>query len=80
MNDELTSTALNVRRLSQADCDRWNSANPIGTRVIVTKDDGSEVAGATRTEAWMANGQIAVVMVHGISGYYALCRVRRVQP
>lgn len=78
MPDELTSTALNVRPLSQEFCDAWNRTCPIGTQVMVTKDDGSQVVGKTRTEAWMANGQIAVVMVTGISGYYALCRVRKV--
>lgn len=69
-----------VKRLSQKHCDRWNEANPIGTDVVLTKDLGETLVTKTRSEAWMANGQIAVIFVDGISGYYALSRVRPIPP
>lgn len=48
----------------------------IGTDVIVTRDDGSELRTKTRSAPWMLCGT-PVVMVDGISGGYALERVRR---
>ena len=53
----------------------WNSNNSVGVKVIVTKDDG-EVETVTRSEAWVLGDHTAVVMVKGISGAYALERVK----
>lgn len=53
----------------------WNAAHPIGTEVIVTRDNGDRVQTRTRSTAWML-GCEPVVKVEGISGGYALERVR----
>lgn len=49
---------------------------PIGTAVIVTRDDGRELTTKTRSEPWELCGT-PVIMVDGISGGYALERVRK---
>jgi hypothetical protein len=65
------------RRLTITDdaerCEAWT--HPVGTPVVVTKDDGSEVRTKTRSAPWMLCGT-AVILLEGISGGYALCRVR----
>lgn len=68
--------------MEQALCAAWS--HPAGTRVVVTLDDGSERETATRSQAWMLGaepsrgrgGHTAVVLLDGISGGYALRRVR----
>lgn len=54
----------------------WNEKYPVGTPVIVTKDDKTEVRTVTTHEATMLGGHTAVVWLNGISGCYALERVR----
>ena len=54
----------------------WNDAHRIGTPCTVELDSGDIVATKTRSEAWMLSGHTAVVMLEGISGAYALERVR----
>jgi hypothetical protein len=56
--------------------DVWNNDNPIGTSVIVTKDDREEICTKTRSSAWLI-GSIPVIQIEGIAGCYALERVRR---
>jgi hypothetical protein len=56
----------------------WN--HPEGTAVIVTKDRGEEVHTITRSGAWMQGGHTAVILLAGISGSYALQRVRVAPP
>lgn len=63
-----------------ADVKFWNEEHPVGTDVIVTKDLGDEVRTKTRSAAWVLSGHSAVIMVDGISGCYALERVRPVKP
>jgi hypothetical protein len=55
---------------------QWNDRHPVGTEVVVTRDDGTELRTATRSEAWTLGGGQAVVKVAGISGGYSLDRVR----
>ena len=50
---------------------------PVGTEVIVTKDDGSEFHTKTSSESWMLGGHTPVILVEGISGCYALERIRK---
>jgi hypothetical protein len=57
---------------------------PIGTPVVVRKDDGSDFHSKTRSAPWMLGedgngkgGHTAVIMVEGITGGYSLERVRR---
>lgn len=60
----------------QASCDAWNSAHPVGTAVIVTRDMGEEQPTKTRSTAYVLSGHTAVIFVDGISGCYLLERVR----
>ena len=56
----------------------WNKDFPVGTDVLVTKDDNSKVSTKTRSEAFMlgANGDYpghtAVIILEDISGAYLL--------
>lgn len=59
-------------------CAQWNTTNPIGTEVIVTKDMGEEVRTKTRGEAYVCESGYPVIFLEGISGYYLLDRVRAV--
>lgn len=56
--------------------DEWKAV-PEGTPVIVTKDNGTEFHTKTRSMAWLLGEHTAVIMVEGISGGYALERVRK---
>lgn len=56
--------------------DLWNKEHPAGTAVVVTKDDGAEVHTRTRSEAWVMPAGHPVVLLEGVSGGYALERVR----
>lgn len=69
--------------LQSALVNAWKDT-PEGTPVIVTKDDGSEFQTKTCSIPWMlgsssqGSGHTAVIMIEGISGAYALERVKRV--
>ncbi|MCK9420245.1 MAG: hypothetical protein M0R70_12785 [Nitrospirae bacterium] len=56
-------------------CDRWNKLHPIGTAVVVKKDEGHKLFTITRSEAWQLGSGTAVILVEGISGGYKLTRV-----
>lgn len=57
-------------------CEAWNKVRPVGTEVIVTRDNGEELRTKTRSEAWLLSGHSAVIQLEGVSGCYALDRVR----
>ena len=59
----------------ELECQRWNESHPIGTRVVVKKDNGVEFLTRTRSEASVLSGHTAVIFVEGISGCYLLARV-----
>lgn len=48
----------------------------IGTRVIVTRDNGDELATFTTTRAFLLDGKHALIQVGGIPGNVRLSRVR----
>lgn len=58
----------------------WNKKYPEGTEVIVKKDNGAEIKTKTRSEAWLLGGHTAVILLEGISGCYALERIRLLYP
>lgn len=60
--------------LAQDEVDEWNAKYPIGTAVIVTKDNGVQVHTKTRSEASVLSGHTAVIWLEGLSGCYALDR------
>jgi hypothetical protein len=59
----------------QKRCDEWNALHPVGTAVELTKDAGV-VTTKTRSAAEVLSGHSAVVWLEGVSGCYALERVR----
>lgn len=61
----------------QKQCDEFNATNPVGTRVILKKDVGTEVHTKTRSVAQVLSGHSAVVWLEGVAGCYALDRVTR---
>jgi hypothetical protein len=52
---------------------------PEGTDVVVRKDDGSEVETKTASGPFLLGGHTACIMLDGISGAYALERVKRME-
>ena len=58
----------------------WNEKYPANTNVEVTRDDGSITETYTLSAAWVLGGHSAVVLLNGISGCYALERVRYLKP
>lgn len=59
----------------QQQCDAWNAAHPIGTSVVVRKDNGINQQSQTSSEAYVMGGHSAVIFITGISGCYDLNRV-----
>jgi len=53
-----------------------NWKHPIGTHVTVHRDNGGVLHTVTRSDPWVMEGHSAVIMVKGISGGYALERVK----
>lgn len=51
--------------------------HPIGTPVVVTRDNGSEWETTTRSEPWFVGDGTPVIKLVGKSGGYALERVRK---
>jgi hypothetical protein len=62
-------------RTLQRKCDAWNQRHPIGTDVIVKRDDGTFQRTTSRGPAYVLSGHSAVIMLEGISGVYLLDRV-----
>ena len=57
------------------DAKTWNEKYPIGTAVVVLRDNGNELHTKTRSEAWTLDSGHDVVKVHGIAGGYKLERI-----
>src|SRR5579859_2333197 len=66
-------TATEVMEL-QKQCDIWNHDQPIGTRVLLTKDDGRRYLTKTRSAAEVLSGHSAVIWLEGVRGCYLLSR------
>jgi hypothetical protein len=50
--------------------------HPVGTRVIVQLDSGEELETITRSEPWLVGRDRPVILLAGLTGGYALERVR----
>lgn len=57
-------------------CADWNAKHPVGASVFLAKDNGTEVATKTRSEAYVCDSGYPVVFLEGIAGYYLMDRVR----
>lgn len=53
----------------------WNRFFPVGTPVLVKRDDGSVIPSETISEAEMLSGHTAVIWLKDIRGAYLLDRV-----
>ena len=60
----------------QAQCAKWNAAHPVGADVIQTDDMGADHPRKTTSAAMLLGDHSAVIWLTGISGCYALDRVR----
>jgi hypothetical protein len=60
----------------QRQCDDWNLANPVGTRIALQTDTRGVIYTTTRSAAEVLSGHSAVVWLEGVSGCYALDRVK----
>lgn len=60
-------------------CEAWNRVYPEGSRVRVYRllgDEATAIETTTTSQAWVMGGQSAMILVHGLSGGYALTQVR----
>lgn len=65
----------NIKKM-QAECDAFNAANPVGTRVTVLLDGNpTPFKTVTRSEAQILSGHTSVIWLEGVSGCYLLDRV-----
>lgn len=67
----------NILKL-QAQCDAFNEAHPIGTRVTVKLDSDELRETTTRSQAEVLSGHSAVIWLEGVRGCYLLDRVTAV--
>ena len=58
----------------QIECDAWNRAWPVGTRVVYHSVIGEAkgIHTRTRSQAYVLSGHTAVVFVEGVAGCVAL--------
>lgn len=66
-------TATQVMKL-QSKCDAWNKQHTIGTRVLLTKDDGARYLRKTRSAAEVLSGHSAVIWLDDERGCWLLER------
>jgi hypothetical protein len=52
----------------------WNSKVPIGSKVIVKLDDGTQKETETRSAAYICDAGVPVIFLKDISGFYLLNR------
>lgn len=60
----------------QKKCDTFNTLYPVGTEVLLLKDNGDVLETATRSPAQVLSGHSAVVWLENVTGCYLLERVR----
>lgn len=59
----------------QKQCDQFNARFPVGTRVMLRKDNDDTLVTHTISEARVLSGHSAVIWVKGVAGCYLLDRV-----
>ena len=70
---------MNSVRQQQKKVDVWNVTYSVGQKVIVKKDDDTEIETVTTNEATLLGGHTAVVWLRDISGCYLLDRVKAIE-
>lgn len=58
-------------------CDSWNTMHPVGSDVLLHRDNGETQRTRTRSEAYICESGYPVIFLEGVSGYYLLKRVER---
>lgn len=53
----------------------WNIEHPVGSRVVVHRDNGERIESTVRGEAVLLGGHSPVAWVDGISGCYDIGRI-----
>lgn len=53
----------------------WNHEHPVGSKVVVTRDNGETLETTVRFQAQLLGGHSPVAWVHGISGCYDIRRI-----
>src|SRR5882724_10232265 len=64
------------RERAESQVKNWNAANPVGTAVVVTLNNGDTKDTVTASAAVVAASGMPVIWLQGISGCYALDRVQ----
>jgi hypothetical protein len=64
------------RQMQEQQVADWNARYPVGTPVIVHKDDGTFTESVTRSQAEVLSGHTAVIWIKNLSGCYLLSRVK----
>lgn len=59
----------------QKQCDEWNSNHPIGTHVILSRENGEIIHTRTRSTAQIVGGHSAVIWTEATPGCCLLDRV-----
>ncbi len=65
-----------MKKRLQRQVDTWNKRCSVGQKVLVLRDMGETTLTHTRSEAQVLSGHTAVIWLEGITGCYALDRVR----
>ncbi len=64
--------------LKQQQVEAWNREHPVGSKVLVTRDNGETLETTVKREAELLGGHSPVAWVDGISGCYAISRITAV--
>jgi len=64
--------------LKQQQVEAWNREHPIGSKVLVTRDNGETWETTVRIEAQLLGGHSPVAWIDGFSGCYAISRLTAV--
>jgi hypothetical protein len=66
---------LRLKAKAWALVEEWNQKYPVGTPVVVIRDNGEKFSTRTRGKAELSGAVSPVVRVEGISGCYHLGRI-----
>lgn len=75
-NETLAELRARILRTGERALESWNHEHPIGSRVVVTHDNGETVETTVRGRAVLLGGHLPVVWVDGISGGINISRIR----
>jgi len=75
----ICQTCQNWPDFEQRAVNDWNEKYPVGTEVVVWRDNGDALLTTTRSVAEVAASGYAWIWVNGIAGAYALMHVRPVK-